>query len=278
MKKLYFILTLQFVITIASAQKVTVSMPSHVAVGEQFQIEYSVNTQDVRSFNPGHMPDGVELLYGPSTSSQSSFQIINGHTSSSSSVTYTYVAVATRKGAFTLPAAHANVGGKNVSSSPVKLTATGASHASSQAHNRNRQYDDDDDAYSYHHSSSHVPAGEELFIHVTANKKRVHEQEPVMITYKVYTLVELTQLDGKMPDLNGFHTQEIKQPQQKAYHREEFHGRTYNCVTWSQYVVFPQMTGKLLIPEITFQGVVLHETRDPIAFITGRGYERKDVP
>lgn len=275
MKKLYFILTLQFVITIASAQKVTVSMPSHVAVGEQFQIEYSVNTQDVRSFNPGHMPDGVELLYGPSTSSQSSFQIINGHTSSSSSVTYTYVAVATKKGAFTLPAAHANVGGKNVSSSPVKLTATGASHASSQAHNRNRRYDDDDDAYSYHHSSSRVPADEELFIHVTANKKRVHEQEPVLITYKVYTLVELTQLDGKMPDLNGFHTQEIKQPQQKAYHREEFHGRTYNCVTWSQYVVFPQMTGKLVIPEITFQGIVLHETRDPIAFITGRGYEEE---
>lgn len=274
MRKLYSILILQIVVAVASAQRVTVNMPSHVAVGEQFQIEYSVNTQDVHSFNPGHMPDGVELLYGPSTSSQSSFQIINGHTSSSSSVTYTYVAVATKKGTFTLPAAHANVGGRSVASTPVKLTASGATHASNQPYGHNRR-NNDDDGYSYHHSSDNVPAGEELFIHVTASKHHVHEQEPVLITYKVYTLVELTQLDGKMPDLKGFHTQEIKQPQQKTYHREQFHGRTYNCVTWSQYVVFPQMTGKLVIPEITFQGIVLHETRDPIAFITGRGYEEE---
>ncbi len=273
MRRLYTIFTLLFTVIVVFAQRVTVSMPSHVAVGEQFQIEYTVNTQDVRGFNPGHMPNGIELLYGPSTSSQSSFQIVNGHTSSSSTVTYTYVAVATKKGTFTIPAAHANAGGKVVSSSPVRLSASGNSKVNVQPHSQSRQMDDD--PYVYHHSSARVPSGEDLFIHVTANKQRVHEQEPVLLTYKVYTLVELTQLDGKMPDLKGFHTQEIKQPQQKTYHREEYHGRTYNCVTWSQYVVFPQMTGKLVIPEITFQGVVLHETRDPIAFITGRGYEEE---
>ena len=274
MRKLYYILCLLLVASMTFAQRVVVSVPSHVMVGEQFQIEYSVNTQDVRSFNPGHMPDGVELLYGPSTSSQSSFQIINGHTSSSSSVSYTYVAVATKKGNFTLPAAHANVGGKAVSSTPVKLTASGSAANNASSHSYGRQKDEED-YNSYHHSNGRVPAGEELFIHVSANKQRVHEQEPVLLTYKVYTLVELTQLDGKMPDLKGFHTQEIKMPQQKTYHREEYNGRTYNCVTWSQYVVFPQMTGKLVIPEITFQGVVMHETRDPIAFITGRGYEEE---
>lgn len=274
MRKLYFIMMLFVMSVIAYGQRVTVDAPSHVAVGEQFQIEYSVNTQDVRGFSPGRMPEGVELLYGPSTSSQSSFQMINGHTSSTSSVSYTYVAVATKKGTFTIPAARANVGGKIVSSTPVKLSASGTSKASSSSRSGAYQQDDDD-PYTYHHSSPKVPAGEELFIHVTANKQRVHEQEPVLLTYKVYTLVELTQLDGKMPDLQGFHSQEIKQPQQKAYHRETYHGRSYNCVTWSQYVVFPQMTGKLEIPEITFQGVVLHETRDPIAFITGRGYEEE---
>ena len=52
-------------------------------------------------------------------------------------------------------------------------------------------------------------SGNDLFIKVTANKKRVHEQEPVLLTYKVYTQVDLTQLDGKMPDLKGFHSQEV---------------------------------------------------------------------
>lgn len=55
---------------------------------------------------------------------------------------------------------------------------------------------------------------------MTANKRRVHEQEPVLLTYKVYTQVDLTQLEGKMPDLKGFHNQEVPLPQQKTFHTE----------------------------------------------------------
>src|SRR3712207_8732877 len=104
-------------------------------------------------------------------------------------------------------------------------------------------------------------SGNDLFIKVSANKKRVHEQEPILLTYKVYTLVELTQLEGKMPDLTGFHTQEIKLPQQKSFHVENVNGRPYRCVTWSQYVMYPQMTGKLQIPSITFKGIVVQQNR-----------------
>ena len=83
------------------------------------------------------------------------------------------------------------------------------------------------------------------------------------------------QLDGKMPDLKGCHVQEVKLPQQKSFHTETYKGRRYNCVTWSQYVVYPQITGKITIPPITFQGIVRQENRsvDPFeAFIDGAGY------
>ena len=96
----------------------------------------------------------------------------------------------------------------------------------------------------------------DLFIKVTANKRRVHEQEPILLTYKVYSLVDLTQLEGKMPDLTGFHSQEVPLPQQKSFHLERVNGRPYRAVTWSQYVMYPQMTGKLQIPSITFKGIV----------------------
>ena len=72
-------------------------------------------------------------------------------------------------------------------------------------------------------------SGKDLFIEVSANKKRVYEQEPILLTYKVYTLLELTQLEGKMPDLTGFHTQEVKLPQQKSFHIEQKNGRNYRC-------------------------------------------------
>ena len=119
-------------------------------------------------------------------------------------------------------------------------------------------------------------SGKDLFIKVSANKRRVHEQEPVLLTYKVYTLVDLTQLEGKMPDLTGFHTQEIPLPQQKSFHVERINGRPYRCVTWSQYVMYPQMTGKLEIPSITFNGTVIQQNRnvDPFEafFNGGSGY------
>ena len=47
-------------------------------------------------------------------------------------------------------------------------------------------------------------SGSDLYIKVSANKKRVHEQEPILLTYKVYTLVALTQLEGKMPELSKY--------------------------------------------------------------------------
>jgi len=73
------------------AQTFTGRAPSQVAVGEQFRLSYTINTQDVRGFRAGRIPDGFEVLMGPSTSTQSSFQMVNGHTSSTSSVTYTYI-------------------------------------------------------------------------------------------------------------------------------------------------------------------------------------------
>ena len=71
------------------AQYVRVVAPKHVSVGEEFQVEYTVYTQDVRRFQLGRLSNGLEKVYGPATSSQSNYQFINGHASSSSTVTLT---------------------------------------------------------------------------------------------------------------------------------------------------------------------------------------------
>ena len=99
----------------ANAQ-ISVSAPSKVSAGENFRIAYTINTQDVDDFRAGNIPSGLELIAGPYTSQQSSYQMINGHTSSSSSITFTFTVFAARNGVYTLPAAHARVRGRNVCS------------------------------------------------------------------------------------------------------------------------------------------------------------------
>ena len=91
---------------------------------------------------------------------------------------------------------------------------------------------------------------------MSANKTTVYEQEPVLLTYKVYTTKNLRQLMGKMPDLAGFLVQEVDLPQQKTFHRERVGNRVYNCVTWSEYVMYPQVTGTLKVPSLTFHGII----------------------
>lgn len=256
------------------AQHIVVSAPSHVSAGENFRLAYTINTRDVEEFRMGGVPEGLEVIAGPYTSQQSSYQMINGHTSSSSSVTITYTLYAAKTGSYTIGSSHAVVNGKSIASRAVKVSVSGHARNSNGAPNMHGSSNMDDEPRMQQAGSS--ISGRDLFIKVSANKKTVHEQEPVLLTYKVYTLVDLSQLEGKMPDLKGFHTQEVALPQQKTFHSEMVNGRQYKCVTWSQYVMYPQMTGKLEIPSITFKGLVVQQNRnvDPMEafFNGGSGY------
>lgn len=252
------------------------TVPSTVEAGGKFRVQFTVNTQDVSGFSA---PDfkGFEVLYGPATSSQSSFQIINGRTSQSSSVIYSYVLMANQSGTYTIGSASVHAGGKTVKTRPVQVKvlpsgsqSSGTSSSSSSASSRN---------VSSRESSSDAGRGisaRDLFMTATASRTNVHEQEAVLLTYKIYTLVDLTQLDGKLPTLDGFQIQEIPLPRTKEFQLEQYNGRNYRTVVWSQYLVFPQKSGKLTIPSITYDGVVVTRNRniDPFeAFFNGNsGY------
>lgn len=241
MRRLYTLLLCIVMFVAAKSQTLTVNAPSHVTTGENFRLTYTTNTQNVGDLSLGNLPEGLELIAGPYKSSQSSFQMVNGHTSSSSSVTFTFIVSANKAGNYTIPAAHLNTGGKTISSSAARLSVSGTAANTGGAP---RMHDDSEPSRGVRNAGTPI-SGSDLFIKVSANKTRVYEQEPVLLTYKVYTLVELTQLEGKMPDLTGFHTQEVKLPQQKSFHIENVNGKNYRCVTWSQYVMYPQMTESL---------------------------------
>ncbi len=266
MKKYILMLLLcMFGVNMQAEVQVKASAPDVVEVGEQFRLSFTVNTQDVSNFSFPEVT-GFSVDMGPSRSSQSSFQIINGRTSQSSTLTYTYILSALKSGTFKIPAATVTVGGKPYRSNTLTIKVLDNGGGGSQNHSgrgRERMHTQD--------AGSQI-TGKDLFITVTADKKRLYEQEAVVLTYKVYSLVSLSQLAGGMPDLDGFHTQEIELPQQKSLKMETHNGRNYGTVVWRQYVLFPQRSGKLTIPSIKFEGIVVQQNRniDPFeAFFNG---------
>lgn len=269
MKRIFLILSVFVTGIIASlAQTVKLQAPEVCEVGRRINISYIVDTHDVDDIRVGSFP-GFEVLYGPSTSSQSSFQMINGKTTHSSTMTFTYVLLAKEEGEFTLPKADVRVGGKTVQSNtanikvlPASQKGQGNGNASSQGSNQQRG-----------HTSNANIEDRELFITATASKSKVYEQEAVVLTYKLYTLVNIRQLVGEMPELDGFHCQELNSKAQLSLKYEHYNGRNYGTAIWRQYVLFPQKNGKMRIPSISFDAEVeiTNPNADPFDIFFGGG-------
>lgn len=273
MRKIIFLLfTILAAWQVKAADKVRfVAEAADVVVsGDQVRLVFTVNSQDIKDFRAPSIK-GFDVLMGPSRSQQSSIQIINGKRTSNSSTAFTYILLAGSPGAYTIPAASVEVNGEKVFSNAISIKVLPQDQNSGNSGNNGGGSASSSRSQA---AGSRISAND-LFITATASKTTVHEQEAILLTYKVYTVVNLRQLYGKMPDLKGFHTQEVELPQQKTFTLEHYKGRNYNTTVWSQYVLFPQQTGKLEIPSITFDGVVAQQTvsDDPFdAFFNGGGH------
>ncbi len=271
MKKV-FLTTLILLTTLAAvADEVTfvTSAPKAVVVNQQFRLKYTVNRHNVKEPRLPQISD-FRILSGPSRSQQSSTQIINGNVTSSQSLTFTYILVAEKEGEFTLPGATVSVDGNEITSNKVTVKvlpqdkANAARQNASQGSRGQRQPG----------NTSVDIATNDLFMTATLNKTNVVEQEAVLLTFKVYSAVNLTALNGKIPDLKGFQIQEVELPPEKEWQLEHYNGRNYRTILWQQYVLFPQQSGEIEIPSATFEGVVAQQVRpiDPFDFFGGSNY------
>lgn len=253
---------------VALAQTVHVQAPDRCEVGKRINVSYVVDTQDVEDIRVGEFP-GFELLYGPSTSRQSSFQMINGKTTQSSSMTFTYVLLAKKEGEFKLPVASVDVTGKTIRSNSATITVLPSSGGNGGATGTQGQQGQQNGS----HKSTETLDDKDLFITATASKTKLFEQEAVVLTYKLYTLVNIRQLAGDMPELDGFHCQELNNKAQLSLKYEHYNGRNYGTAIWRQYVLFPQKSGKLTIPSISFDAEVeiTNASADPFDLFFGGG-------
>ncbi len=268
------------------AQKLTIQAPSQAEVGRRIRVSYTLNSNDFDRIQIDGEFSGFDLLFGPSISTSNSIRIINGQTTQSSSTTFTYTLAPQKAGTFTLPSASLNSGGQKVKSGTARIEVLPATDTPSHQQQNGAQgggYGQSGRG-AYNGSSSgtnrmHTPTSDEkigskdLYFTVTASKKHVYEQEAILLTYKLYSLVTVEQLAGEIPQLDGFHTQEIEQPQQRSFTMERVGNKNYGTVVWRQYVVFPQKCGKLTIPAVDYEADVVVQDRniDPFDAFFGGG-------
>ena len=229
---------------LASAQTFTTSAPSRVAVGEPFRVEYTLNSSNGDKFDCV-IPDEFDLLGGPSVSRSSSYQNINGRSSSSSSTTWTYVLSAKKNGNVALPVATVFVNGKGMRAQ-AKMIAVGGS-APAKPTSTSREIPPP-----VPQPKGHQLTANELYIRAVPSKTRLYEQEPVTVTYYLYMRYGVSDIQGfrpaKKPEFKGFWTQDIPLPSEPQVKFETIGGAHFAVITIHKVLAYPQQTGALVIP------------------------------
>lgn len=269
MKQILALLSILISLNIFADEKVqfTASAPDVVIKGDNFRLEYTVNTTKVKDLRIASNIKGFEILAGPYRSQSSSVSIINGKRTSSSSVTFTYTLSAMEEGTFTIPAATISANGEKMISNALTIKVLPPDQdapASSQSQGRRGGSS----------SGAGEISGNDIFITATANKTNVYEQEAILLTYKIYTRLDLRGFDNvKMPDFKGFHSQEVNLPQTKQFTQEHYKGRNYHTTVYRQFVLFPQQAGKLEIDPARFDASIAQAVRsdDPFDAFFGGG-------
>lgn len=253
------------------------SAPKSVVAGKRFQISYEVNTKTDSQPTLSDV-DGLRILTGPHHSTFMSSQNINGRVTSRQTITYTYIVVADNEGEIVVPGASVMVDGKKLVSNALTIKVLPESQAASASQQQSGGARTSSKGQS--NGSATNISNDDLFIIASVNKTKVYDQEALLLTYKVYTDVNLVNLDNPVPDLKGFNIQEVELSQQRQFELERYKDHNYNTIVWRQFVLFPQETGKLEIPSMEYEAVVAVQTRrtmDPFEMMFNGGYSYVEV-
>ncbi len=228
----------------AQTPSIKVNAKQQVSVGEQFRVSFEVNA-DGKKFTAPQF-DNFSLVGGPFTSTSSSIQVVNGSMTRTVSNTYSYVLRADKEGSFTIGPASIVVDGDVVTSQPYTVTvvadASGAATQSGQPQSGTSQ----------RQQSTNDPqvSGQDLFLKVVPSKRNAYVGEPVVLTYKLYTRVPVSQLTvSKMPAYGGFWMRECGDNNGGTLRQspEVVNGIEYNTAEIKKVVLIPQKAGKLTV-------------------------------
>ena len=230
----------------------TASAPRVVRVGEQFRLNYVVNASPA-SFDAPSISD-FYVLSGPNQSSSRSIQIINGRSTSSVTITYTYILQATGEGEFTIDPAKVTVEGRETLSNSVNVEVIAGEQSNQPAQPGTQPSEQTMD----------IDVSDELFVRLHTDRNSIYLGEHIVATIKLYTRLQITDFGkSEIPDWDGFWTQEIEAPSQLNLVRENVNGRIYNTGMIRKVILFPQKTGEITISPFSLETYIRQQIQRP---------------
>jgi len=227
---------------------------SPVGLNQRFTLFVEMSGKGSQSAQP-EVPSLNDWAAFLGSGSSQNMQIVNGAMSVSKTIHYQYQTQ--KAGTFSIPPIKVNIGGKNYSVNPIKVivdkSATPTSNRPSQR-SRNR-------------SESVDISSDDLFVQVKASKATVYVNEPLVLTYTIYTRLNVSSYEfAQMPATAGFWVEEINQGQRPSTRTEVIDGKRYTAATIKKTLMFPMSAGEKTIDPLVLRCAVRVKSRSRSVF------------
>ncbi len=265
MKKILSILFICCITISAFAEEAvefTASAPSKVIAGKPFQLSYTVNQRGKDLRAPEF--ENFDFIAGPYTSQSSSTSFVNGKRTSTFTMIYTYTLKAENEGTYTIPPATIKVDGTQYTSNGVRITVLPPDKVDQSPQNSGGS-----SPTTQSPTADNNVGGENIFMRTIVSKTKVHEQESILLTYKLYFVnVDVAQLTNntRLPEFKGFLKQELEMGEIQT-ELEHYNGRNYQTAVLYRALLFPQRSGDIKIDPAQFEAVLRVQNRAQVRSI-----------
>ncbi len=242
-----------------SGQEISVTAEvnrTRLTVDETLVLTVSVSGSELGDVTKPVLPDMQSfIVIGSTSSSSSSFNLVNGKLSSSRSVRFIYQLKPRDTGTFVIDSAEVTYDGVTHDTTPITIEVTRSASGSAPAGNRAAPVGGPQSPA----STTSTPAvtaqsdlGDAVYIRTTLDKKRAYQGEQVTVTYTLYTRLGLSNARyDVVPSYTGFWMEELFSAHHLDFMEEIIAGRRYAVTKLRQIALFPTVTGELTIDPLS---------------------------
>ncbi len=195
------------------------------------------------------------IIIGSTSSTSSSFNLVNGQLTSSRSVRFIYQLKPRRTGSFVIDAAEVTLEGVTHETTPITIEVTTGAPGSSQpgATRAAPSGGSSSTAASPSQDAAGTPDLEDtVYIRTTLDKKRAYLGEQVTVTYTLYTRLGLSNARyDVVPSYTGFWLEELFSAHHLDFMEEIIGGRRYAVAKLREIALFPTVTGELKLEPLS---------------------------
>jgi len=218
-----------------------------VGVGEQFTLSVELSGPAADRVTEPDLPDLSSFARYLGSGTSQSIQFINGKVSSTRTINYYYRAI--QKGRFEIGPVVVEEGGEIYETDPIRMEITDPGKAPAPS--------------SGLYTGSSELTAEDLFLRVEASRTEVYPNQPLLLTYKIYTRVNVSQYSViTEPDTAGFWVEDLLADQQQVETTNEIiGGQRYTAATIRKQLMFPTRPRTLRIEPMEIECQVRVQSR-----------------